>query len=186
MNVTSACNLNCSYCSVSAQAGKGKHMDEELALRAVSQMVEFAKETGMGEIELAFSGGEPTLQSGLIEKIVAHADERVGAEGIQLVTKLLTNGVLSRSVAERMVPLFNGIQVSWDGFLENHPRYGTKNAQISKTVWENIRRFSEAGSTVNVAMVASEENAGIIGTVVDEIYETFRIEHLFIALKDRL
>jgi len=90
--------------------------------------------------------------------VIEYADTRLQSTEIALVTKLLTNGVLSESLAKQLVPLFNGIQVSWDGFMNDHPRYGDQQKKIAKKVWENIRLFVQEGASTNIAIVVSEHN----------------------------
>lgn len=76
-----------------------------------------------------------------MKDVISFTDDALESGKITLVTKLLTNGVLSERTALELAPYFNGVQVSWDGFLDNHPRYGKESAKISSRVWDSLGAF---------------------------------------------
>ncbi|MDD2486926.1 MAG: radical SAM protein [Candidatus Gracilibacteria bacterium] len=185
MNITSKCSLNCEYCSVNTEEGKGIDMDYTMALKSIDQFVNYAKEHGMTELELTFSGGEPTLKLEQIEELIIEAEEKLEGTNIKLITKLLTNGLFPENDTQKIVDLFNGIQVSWDGFLESNPRY-RKDNKIGQKIWKNIGLLVKGGSKVNIATVVSEDNQNNLQEIIDQLYETYGIEDIFLTLKDNV
>ena len=65
LNITSNCNLSCEFCSVKALKN-GKDMPEFISFKAISYFSKFARLNKAKELEIVFSGGEPTLRISFI------------------------------------------------------------------------------------------------------------------------
>jgi len=185
LNLTSSCNLNCRYCSVGATNHSVQNMPLDLVVSSVDNFVDFAKQSKAKCLELTFSGGEPTLQMDSIKAAINRAEERLKDSQIQLVTKLITNGVWDQDRFEEIVGLFNGIQISWDGFLEDNPRYSDR-IGLEKKVWDNIGYLVERGVVVNILSVISKYNQYCIRQIVDDLYERYGVVNIFLSLQDNL
>lgn len=183
LNVTSKCNLNCSYCSVNANSRQWINMTDEMAYNSIDNLFDYAIKNNATEIELTFSWWEPTIKSDLIEKIVKYTDEKVKWTNIKLITKLLTNWVLPKNKIPLLCSLFNWIQISWDWFLENNPRFWNKHF-LHNIIWENIWEFVKNWARVNILTVVSEDNYKDLEKIVDELYNNFWIWDIVLSLKD--
>ncbi len=186
LNVTSECNLHCSYCSVNANnfLVSVKNMPDSVAFAAVDFFTERTLKEKK-DLEIVFSGGEPTLKLGQIEKIIQFALNKMKDRPKRVSFRLITNGIFSWSKMEPIVHLFREIQVSWDGVFPNHPRYGKKYLSMNNKVMQNIRRLLNAGLPVSVLVVVTEQNYRILRDIVDTLYKV-GVRHIFLALKDSL
>jgi len=88
LNVTTACNLRCSYCYTPPTEGAGT-LDVPLVEKAVDEMVALS---GGRVTTLCFHGGEPLLQKGKIRDIVARLEHHRRAGRVEYV--LQTNATL--------------------------------------------------------------------------------------------
>jgi uncharacterized protein len=122
MNVTSKCNLACTYCYeygddriVDDSCGtQPDYMSEETARASVDFMF---REAGTNEVvHLNFFGGETLMNFAVLQSSVAYARERAQALGKQVLFGLTTNATLLKPhiidwLAENQV----GVTVSIDG-----------------------------------------------------------------------
>jgi len=183
INVTNRCNLRCSYCSIGNMA-ESKDMSIEMGLRVIDNFLEYAEISGAKEIEMTFSGGEPTLNMFLISKLIKHA--RINAkQGLVVSPRILTNGLFSQKEIGLILNDVDGIQISWDGFSGNKKRYG-ENAAVSKRVRRNIGFLCESGISPSILSVVSEDNHLFLKELVDDLYTTFGIENISLVFKDNL
>lgn len=183
LNITNKCNLSCEYCSVSANSKTWINMSDETAYSAIDNLFEYANKNNATEIELTFSWWEPTLKTEQIEEIIKYIDKKIEWTNITLITKLLTNGLVSKDKIPLLSSLFNWIQISWDWFLENNPRFW-KNKFLPQMIWENIWLFIQNGTRVNILTVVSEYNANCLEKIIDELYDTYWIEDIVLSVKD--
>lgn len=84
--LTERCNMRCPYCYVPKT---GRTMSRELAMRAVDLLVDRAPPGR--RLSLSFFGGEPFLERGLMEEVMAYARRR---RPEQLGFTTPTNGTL--------------------------------------------------------------------------------------------
>lgn len=183
INVTNRCNLRCSYCSIGNATGY-KDMSAETGSRVVDAFLEYAEISGAKQIEMTFSGGEPTLSISLISKLIKRAKTRA-KHGLEISSRILTNGLFSPKEMGLILDDIEGIQISWDGFSGNKNRYGGKSA-ISKKVRENIKFLCESGVTPSILSVISEDNHLFLKELVGDLYTTFGIENISLVFKNNL
>ena len=71
---TLRCNLNCSYCQVSRvnESSKGYDWTDDI----LSKFFQFAETQQPDSVKIEFQGGEPTLRTDLIQKVISWADHR--------------------------------------------------------------------------------------------------------------
>lgn len=110
--VTMKCNLNCDFCSVSAN----EYDHEDMPLERILEVIDEATVYGLKELHI--SGGEPTLRRDL-EEMIAFAKTR------NLHTRIITNGFkLPRERMERLKEAgLDDLMISIDGFEANHNRF---------------------------------------------------------------
>jgi uncharacterized protein len=93
LNVSSSCNLACSYCYADRGGFGGKQVDRmtpETAIAAVDQLFEGADRSA--PVTIGFLGGEPLLNRTLVHAVVAHAARTGGARGLDVRFSITTNG----------------------------------------------------------------------------------------------
>ena len=129
LNVTSKCNLACTYCYEygedripDAISSKPRFMDEETARRSVDFM--FQESGGHDVVHLTFFGGETLLNFKVLKKTLEYAKERGVVEGKEVDFSLTTNGTLLKpDVIEWLADNRVGVTVSIDGPKEMQDEY---------------------------------------------------------------
>ncbi len=144
--VTMKCNLNCDFCSVSAN----EYDHEELSLPRILELMREAKELGMKELH--FSGGEPTLRDDL-EDMIAYAEE------LGLHTRIITNGFkLDRERIQRLHRLgLDDIMISVDGFEKTHDVMRGNRFSFDRAL-RVVRDCVDLGIRTRVSTVIYREN----------------------------
>ena len=158
--LTSACNLRCPHCYLSA----GKALEKELSTKEIKDLLLLLHKEGIKE--LTFSGGEISVRKDLLE-ILAFAKE------LSFETKLLTNGTLwdteSIEVASKLI---SAIQISVDGYSEEKKKKIRGKGNFIKSL-DTLDRFLENGISAQLAITPFPEH-GLRGKI--EKYAQFGIE----------
>ncbi len=95
LNLTSACNLGCSYCYADRGSFGGAQsgvMSQAVALAAVDRVLDGCDRRA--PVTIGFLGGEPFLQRTLLHEVVAHAARRGVKLGLVVRFSVTTNGTL--------------------------------------------------------------------------------------------
>ena len=161
LSVTSDCNLRCSYCY--ARGGESSaSMGWVTARRAIDVMAEC-----FDGFKIQFTGGEPLLNLGLIERAVDYLDEM----GLQVPCQIQTNATLiTPDVAGRLQSLKIGIGVSLDGppSVDDRIRpFSSGRGGSTKSALNGIMALREAGIRVGATCVLSRANAGALAGLVE-------------------
>ena len=130
VNVTSKCNLSCTYCyeygedKIVEASTKPRFMTEETARQSVDFM--FAESGDSPTVNLTFFGGETLLNFKVLKSSLAYARTRAAELGKTVATSLTTNATLLRDdVIDWMVENDVGVTVSIDGGKEQQDRFRT-------------------------------------------------------------
>ena len=114
LNVTHACNLACGYCFAGGHQS-GARMTVETARKAMALI------DPRSTVDLAFFGGEPLLEWGLIGQVMREARALAAKRGVKARFHITTNGVL---LDEEKVAFLSeqpcSLLVSLDGPEEMH------------------------------------------------------------------
>ena len=128
LNVTSKCNLACTYCyeygedRIVPESGKPRFMSEETARESVDFML---RESGQNEVaHLTFFGGETLLNFKVLQKTLAYARERGEEMGKEIQFSLTTNATLLRpEVIEWLTENRVGVTISIDGPKDSQDKF---------------------------------------------------------------
>lgn len=93
LNVSSTCNLACSYCYADRGGFAGKQVDRmtlETAIAAVDGLL--SKADRAAPVTVGFLGGEPLLNRALVHAVVAHAAGKATELGFDVRFSITTNG----------------------------------------------------------------------------------------------
>jgi uncharacterized protein len=128
LNVTSKCNLSCSYCyeygedRIVAEGAKPRFMNEETARASVDFM--FAEAGDAPVVHLTFFGGETLLNYKVLRPALTYARERAAVLGKTVDASLTTNATLLTSeIIDWLVENEVGVTVSMDGAREQQDRF---------------------------------------------------------------
>jgi uncharacterized protein len=180
MNVTSKCNLACTYCyeygedRISEASRKPRFMNEETAKKSVDFM--FAESGDQKAVNLTFFGGETLLNFKVLKTALAYARERGRELGKDVFTSLTTNATLLREeVIDWIVANDVGVTVSMDGGREQQDRFRVFNNGMGSydVVLPNIRMLLERHRRrpVGARVTLTKQNLDVI-----DIYRHLRDE----------
>ena len=145
---TTDCNLRCRYCYASG-GDKPEHMGWEVAKRALDL-------AAVGHLrKVQFAGGEPLLNLGLIEEVVAYT------RGWNVSYQIQTNGtLLDAATAQLLRRMRIAVGVSLDGVPEVNDRLRPLAGGCGSTaaVIAGIQQAGSAGIRVGMTTVLSHEN----------------------------
>ncbi len=114
LHLTNNCNMACDYCYVNN--GKLDTMSLETAGKAVDMASK-----GEGSVGIIFFGGEPLLESGLLQEVVHYCRKKEKQEGCLFHFKVTTNGLL---ITNGFMEFCNGngvyVALSHDGIGKAH------------------------------------------------------------------
>lgn len=124
LNVSSRCNLSCSYCYAGGGAFAGRQSSEmewDVARASVDRLIELADP--LRPITVGFMGGEPLVARRLIEQVVDYASALATRRALDIRYSLTTNGTLLQASD---IALFRdhafAVTVSLDGTHEDQDR----------------------------------------------------------------
>jgi len=150
LNVTSKCNLSCTYCyeygedRIVEQSRKPRFMNEETARQSVDFMFAEAGDSPM--VHLTFFGGETLLNFKVLRSALAYARDRASTLGKTVDTSLTTNATLLREeIIDWIVENDVGVTVSMDGGKEQQDRFRVFNNGMGSydLILPNIRMLLE-------------------------------------------
>ena len=104
LNVSSSCNLGCSYCYASRGGFAGAQssvMSWQVATRAIEKVI--AESDARGPVTIGFLGGEPFVNRRLIHRAVAFAQRLGLTHGRDVRFSVTTNGTLLRDADIRLL-----------------------------------------------------------------------------------
>lgn len=172
VQMTNACNLNCTYCYASSGKSHGTLTVDELI-----GLFRNAKDMSPN-VSFVLTGGEPLLNSFTID----YASE-IKRQGNSVY--LTSNGTpITQKNVESIAKIFDRIRISIDGLDEsihaitrgrgNHPR-----------VVEAIELLQQAGANVEVAMVVTRVNVSQIPSMVERYGKSLRFQPLLMSGRQR-
>jgi uncharacterized protein len=122
--VAQKCNLGCTYC-YAQQGGFGgaaKDMPLDTAERAVELLLSEAA-SGSGRANLAFLGGEPLVNRGVLQQTTRRAAELARQRGVALSFSITTNGTLLGAADAEFFEAYGfAVTISLDGPGPVHDR----------------------------------------------------------------
>ena len=168
LNITSNCNLKCSYCF----NNQGKYnfssneiMNENTARNAIDFLLSHG---GENHYSISFFGGEPLTQFQLIKKIVQYANEQTIDSNKTITFHVTTNGVLiTKEIAQFLKKHNFSVLISIDGdeAVHDNQRQFPDNSGSYQAVLHGARTVVEEYGT--------QEKIGIRGTVTSQHVSSF-------------
>lgn len=168
---TNKCNAQCFYC-FQKDILKQIHMSSETA----NDVANFIMEKSNGEIGIQWFGGEPLLNTNVMNQIC----EILAKHNIKYQSSMITNGLLfNEKNINTAIDLWNmkSVQISIDGINEtynNIKNFKNKNIDGFKTVYKNIENIlSLSDIKVMVRINVSYDNFENVKETVKYFHDNF-------------
>lgn len=176
LRVAASCNLDCDYCYVFKHRDRSWEkmpalMSEDTVISFAKRLREYAKNIGVGEVNIIFHGGEPLMCGE--KRLIEFADTITGVlgSGIKVSYSMQTNGtLLTETFLDECEKRNIGISLSIDGHKcvhDKHRKY--KNGKGSHDEVLNGIKLLKKHPTIF---------EGVIG-VIDPYYEPEDILQFF-------
>ena len=159
LKLTTACNLNCVYCSEGDNAPQ--ILPQEIFYKLVDELPPLLDFTKSKHIEFLFHGGEPMLYGKEnLKNLIDYAKKNLPAYEIEFLMQ--TNGTL---IDDDWIKFFKAekiaVGISLDGYPELHDknRRTKNNEPTAEKILSNLEKLRAAGLSVGTLMVLnSAEN----------------------------
>lgn len=121
LNVTTGCNLSCTYCYKEDldKPSEARWMEYETAVKSIDLL--FKEANSRDQVNVVFFGGEPLSNLSLIRQVVDYAETKGATEGKRVDFSLTTNAtLLTPEIVDYLDAHRFGISVSIDGPKSYH------------------------------------------------------------------
>ena len=189
LNITTRCNLACSYCIYGGSYGRYRKLDDatmswETAKNALDFLIRNSDRSD--RIRLDFFGGEPLLAFKLIERCVGYLKAGVSSRGTQVLASIASNGtVLTDDILRFLRAEKVYLQFSLDGGRDVHDRkrpYKSSGAGSYRRIIRNLERIHEADSEYFKEYMRIKSVITLDGLEIEDVF----FEHpLLFELHDR-
>lgn len=175
LNVTEACNLNCSYCyeRVSNVWNKHRVMGWEIAKKAIDNFFDNVKKNENKNVSVRFFGGEPLLNWTVVEKSVNYI-KTVVADDICVNYIINTNGTLvTDEIAKFLSDNKISISLSVDGTKEAHDAFRVypDGRGSFETIDKNMKFLIEHKCIFNLSVVCTESTLPTLTSLIDYVHD---------------
>lgn len=157
--VNNRCNMRCRYCYSQPGADTAGTVSAE-GVRTSARLVAGMCVTRNSPFTVAFhGGGEPTLDTALIDHFLAIAREEASRVGLHPRTYIATNGAVSEKTARWLATQFDLVGVSCDGPPEVQDRHrpGRDGRPLSEQVLRTIATLQRHGRPFHIRATISRE-----------------------------
>lgn len=171
LKMTTACNLNCVYCSEGDQPAET--LPEEIFFKLVDELPPLLDHIGTKDAEFLFHGGEPMLYGrDNLKRLIDCAKDNLRGCNVQFLMQ--TNGTL---IDDDWIKFFAaeeiGVGVSLDGYpaLHDANRRTKSDEPTAEKILSNLKRMRAAGLSVGTLMVFNSPEAVDAQKLFDLIQE---------------
>lgn len=180
LNLTTGCNLRCTYCYMEApmvnraKADHAKAMSEEVARGAIDAFMRNAIRNGRRHVSIRYIGGEPLLNPKVLRIAIETAERSCHEQGISVTHLVCTNGLLvDRTFARFLRTLRDAhILISLDGIRERNDkmRVDMNGHGVHDRVVDAIRMLLQEGVPLGIPAVVDRDGLTEVTAFLDELH----------------
>jgi len=166
--LTTKCNFCCPYCFQSGFS-KNKYQDltHEVADAILSWVIKFADVNQSKVVHLYLYGGEPTLNSSLIEYFATKGKEKLERKGLLVIGHMFTNGSILSSPTLRAIEsgFIKYLQITLDGpeKIHNLRRPNRNGTGTFRSIINNITKILEySDAEITILSNFDKQNYGYL------------------------
>ena len=153
LKMTTACNLNCVYCSEGDQCAAT--LPAEIFIKLVDELPPLLDHVGTKDAEFLFHGGEPMLYGREnLKRLIDYAKENLRGYNVRFLMQ--TNGTL---IDDAWIKFFKAENICPGISLDGYPALHDKNRRTkdgeptAEKILQNLKLLREAGLSVGTLMV---------------------------------
>lgn len=161
---TFACNLRCRYCYSEAAPNKNINLTFEKGQKGIDFLFDNAKKINSNQISISFhGGGEPTVNIGLINKLVEYAERKATSTNIAVKFSISTNGTILNENVRAFLSKCESVQFSFDGTseIQNIHRPFANDENSFDIVSSNIQTIHEDFPKLRIAIRSTISNLSV-------------------------
>ena len=171
LNITEACNLNCTYCFEKNLNGYGKNrmMTWPTAKKSLTQFMDLISKNNHRDASIRFFGGEPLLNWPLMEKCLKYVKEKIDSS-LRISFIVNTNGTLITDQLARKLSKYGvDVNISLDGLAKYNDKFRKfKSGEGSFKKTDNgIDLLIKNKCRFGIAAVLSDQNYSHIEEFID-------------------
>lgn len=171
LHVTNECNLRCDYCYINKSSEK---MDPQIGYASVDAIIRSALHGDFKRIKVKFSGGEATLNLGLVFQLDEYAKVEAFKAGLQYESVVLSNGVaLNHKSIQELIARNIRLMISLDGIDDVHNAQRKFVNGKGSFAWVNrtLDRLASTSLKPFVSITVTDRNTDGLPQTVDYLLE---------------
>ena len=171
---TLRCNLSCSYCQVSRVNEKLDGYDWDDA--TTNSTLKLLHANCADDLKIEFQGGEPTLRTDIIAKVIKTTEEKVSNPSFVICSNLQKlDDDLLKIIEQKNVHL----SCSLDGPAILHQKHRTKSNEITSEFYQNLKFIRSKFGESKISLLTTISDYHRIIDVIDFYFEE-RIPEIFL------
>ena len=160
---TYRCNLSCEYCFIKNFVGSEDKENKTITPETIKQVCQYIendiKTNAREDNWLAFSGGEPCMEPGVILDLMA------GTSHLNLRYAMYTNGMLLNRLPDELLEKMHCFLIAIEGDKKIHESY--KPTGSYDKILSNVKEIKRRTTAETIARLTIQENSNICRSVGD-------------------
>ncbi len=166
------CNLRCIYCYANGGSNP-KYISWDLTKKAIDYVFDNLRKTIDSFVVVYHGGGEPSLNFKLIKKSYLYIKSLANKHGLDVLSQLGTNGVMTSEIASWIGENIDRVTISIDGPPEIHNiQRPTKEGKPSfQKIVDTIGILQSTNTIISARSTITTLNVGRMKDVIDTILD---------------
>lgn len=156
---TTDCNLRCEYCFANG-GEKPIYIDEEISFKAIDELTR----KDIDDLEVTFFGGEPTMNMGIVKKVVEYCKNK----NVKAHFDITTNGVINTEKANFLLDNKFNVTISVDGppVIQSKIRKSVSGNDVTKVIENTMSILAKAPERLKARVTITNTNISYMPEIV--------------------